>query len=207
MPLVEVYLYSKIYTMKRYSFLSILMVFLVFTACKNEAKQAEETTTDTAVENTTEAPQASKPKYEAAAATATFKDPKVGEVYKAYIELKTALVNTDSEASSKAADALLTAFSNLGVEEETFLAAQFVMESKEIAAQREGFNRLTPIVEQLVVDNLEGGEVYKQYCPMAFNNTGAYWLSNAKEIYNPYFGDMMLNCGRVADTFESEATN
>ena len=42
---------------------------------------------------------------------------------------------------------------------------------------------------------------------MAFNNTGAYWLSNSKEIYNPYFGDMMLNCGRVADTFESEATN
>jgi hypothetical protein len=204
MPLVEVYLYSKIYTMKRYSFLSILMVFLAFTACKNEAKQAEETTAE---ETTSESMQESKPKYEAAAATATFKDPKVGDVYKAYIELKTALVNTDSEASSKAADALLTAFSNLGVEEETFLAAQFVMESKEIAAQREGFNRLTPIVEQLVVDNLEGGEVYKQYCPMAFNNTGAYWLSNSKEIYNPYFGDMMLNCGRVADTFESEATN
>lgn len=204
MPLVEVYLYSKIYTMKRYSFLSLIMVFLAFTACKNEAKQAEETTAE---ETTTEPVQESKPKYEAAAPTATFKDPKVGDVYQAYIELKTALVNTDSEASSKAADALLTAFSNLGVEEETFLAAQFVMESKEIAAQREGFNRLTPIVEQLVVDNLEGGEVYKQYCPMAFNNTGAYWLSNSKEIYNPYFGDMMLNCGRVADTFQSEATN
>jgi hypothetical protein len=32
---------------------------------------------------------------------------------------------------------------------------------------------------------------------MAFGNTGAHWLSNTKEIQNPYFGDKMLKCGRV----------
>ncbi|MDC7997420.1 DUF3347 domain-containing protein [Gilvibacter sediminis] len=186
------------------SFLILSFLLLCFTACKDEAKQAEDTTTESAEP---QAAETAKTKYEAAATTAKFKDPKVGPVFDAYIALKTTLVNSDVEATSQAADALLTAFSNMGVDEETFLAAQFVMESKEIAAQRDGFNKLTPIVEQMVVDNIEGGAVYKQYCPMAFNNTGAYWLSNSKEIYNPYFGDMMLNCGRVSDTFEAAASN
>ena len=30
---------------------------------------------------------------------------------------------------------------------------------------------------------------------MAFNNEGAYWLSDAEQIRNPYFGDKMLTCG------------
>jgi hypothetical protein len=44
---------------------------------------------------------------------------------------------------------------------------------------------------------LAAGTIYKQYCPMAFSNTGAYWLSESKEIRNPYFGDKMLKCGRI----------
>ena len=37
--------------------------------------------------------------------------------------------------------------------------------------------------------------VYYQFCPMAFDNKGAYWLSSSEEILNPYFGDAMLHCG------------
>ena len=37
--------------------------------------------------------------------------------------------------------------------------------------------------------------VYYQYCPMAFESKGAYWLSSTEEILNPYFGDKMLHCG------------
>ncbi len=40
---------------------------------------------------------------------------------------------------------------------------------------------------------------YRQYCPMAFDNEGAYWLSNSEEILNPYFGDAMLTCGNVEE--------
>ena len=40
---------------------------------------------------------------------------------------------------------------------------------------------------------------YKQYCPMAFDNQGAFWLSNVEEIRNPYFGDEMLTCGSVEE--------
>ena len=39
--------------------------------------------------------------------------------------------------------------------------------------------------------------VYLEFCPMAFNNKGAFWISAHKEISNPYFGDKMLKCGEV----------
>ncbi|HAA17248.1 MAG TPA: hypothetical protein DCP28_00195, partial [Cytophagales bacterium] len=42
-------------------------------------------------------------------------------------------------------------------------------------------------------------EVYYQYCPMALEDQGAYWLSRDKEIRNPYFGDAMLTCGEVRE--------
>jgi Cu(I)/Ag(I) efflux system membrane fusion protein len=39
----------------------------------------------------------------------------------------------------------------------------------------------------------EGLEVV--FCPMAFNNQGAYWVQKAGDIINPYHGRMMLHCG------------
>ena len=39
--------------------------------------------------------------------------------------------------------------------------------------------------------------LYVQYCPMAFDNQGARWLSFNEEILNPYFGNRMLRCGET----------
>ncbi|MBN2481536.1 MAG: DUF3347 domain-containing protein, partial [Bacteroidales bacterium] len=36
----------------------------------------------------------------------------------------------------------------------------------------------------------------------ALDNTGAYWLSEIKEIENPYFGEAMLTCGETKETME-----
>ena len=33
------------------------------------------------------------------------------------------------------------------------------------------------------------------FCPMAFNNKGAYWVQRSGKIVNPYHGMMMLHCG------------
>lgn len=46
---------------------------------------------------------------------------------------------------------------------------------------------------------LKNANIYHQYCPMAFNDKGAYWMSDMEEIKNPYFGSKMLECGEVAD--------
>ena len=47
---------------------------------------------------------------------------------------------------------------------------------------------------------LKNAGIYQQFCPMAFNNKGAYWLSNTENIRNPYFGSKMLECGEVTET-------
>ncbi|MEQ8549285.1 MAG: efflux RND transporter periplasmic adaptor subunit [Cyclobacteriaceae bacterium] len=43
---------------------------------------------------------------------------------------------------------------------------------------------------------------YVQHCPMADSNKGADWLSNGKEILNPYFGEAMLSCGETTKTIK-----
>jgi len=44
--------------------------------------------------------------------------------------------------------------------------------------------------------------LYVEYCPMAFENEGATWLSRESNIANPYFGDKMLRCGSIVDTLK-----
>ena len=57
--------------------------------------------------------------------------------------------------------------------------------------------RLSDEIEELVSSSITSGTIYKQYCPMALNNTGGYWLSSEEKILNPYFGDKMLKCGKI----------
>lgn len=42
-------------------------------------------------------------------------------------------------------------------------------------------------------------ELYYQFCPMAKNNDGAYWISDTKEVVNPYMGQRMLTCGMTKE--------
>ena len=52
-------------------------------------------------------------------------------------------------------------------------------------------------------------KIYHQHCPMAFNNEGAYWISNSGDIVNPYMGrkhpkyrGSMLECGDIPDSLD-----
>lgn len=44
--------------------------------------------------------------------------------------------------------------------------------------------------------------LFVQFCPMADNNKGAYWLSKEKQVQNPYYGQDMLTCGEVKRTIK-----
>lgn len=41
--------------------------------------------------------------------------------------------------------------------------------------------------------------MYKIFCSMYDDNNGAYWLSDSKEVKNPYYGEDMLTCGEVQE--------
>lgn len=67
--------------------------------------------------------------------------------------------------------------------------------------QRVAFAQVsTAMYSLLKAASLKNSGAYKQFCPMAFNDKGAYWLSEEEEIKNPYFGKKMLECGEVQDT-------
>lgn len=131
------------------------------------------------------------------------KDDKLNAVYQHYIHLSTALVNGDMTEAKVAASAI-----ELGAKELTAGTALAGLASKigaaaDIEAQRTLFSDLSnDFIARVKASGLTSGEVYVEYCPMALNDKGASWLSNQKDIKNPYFGESMLTCGEVKETIK-----
>lgn len=179
--------------MKKISILFLALGSVAFLSCKDNSKTSEPevVTVDNSAE-TTEI-------YAVADTDAEFKDSKVETVFKQYLQVENALINTDAEKTASEADKLKTAMEQQGVEanDEVKEAVRTMAETDDIAIQREKFQPLSDWMEESLQGALKSGTIYKQYCPMAFDNTGAYWLSTSKEVLNPYFGDKMLKCGRV----------
>jgi hypothetical protein len=123
----------------------------------------------------------------------------LNELFTQYLELRSALVESDSDkvlAIAGAMDAL-----PLGEAPAISEIVKALSQSDGLAEQRAYFFTLSKEMVALMDGHLRSGTVYRQYCPMAFNNTGAFWLSDAEDILNPYFGDAMLKCGKVDKTF------
>lgn len=116
-----------------------------------------------------------------------------------YITLKDAFVKSDASAAKAAARALVQSLQAENMDTKVIEAANLIASSDDLKAQRVAFKTVTDGLIQALKTAGETAGVFVQYCPMAFNNTGANWLSMSEEIRNPYFGDMMLKCGRVED--------
>lgn len=130
-----------------------------------------------------------------------FKDANATAVYQDYLVLKDALVASDHTAAKAAAKSLGASLNALNSAEQLTTPTQAVSKAPGLAQQRKAFSELSNAMAQWVKSQLiEQGQVYLEYCPMANENTGGYWLSNESEIQNPYFGKMMLHCGKVAET-------
>lgn len=142
----------------------------------------------------------------------------LGAVVQAYLSLKDALVATDPEQAKTAAPKLEKALAAIDRNAVKGAAQQFWLEqlsalkahSAQIAGktdveeQRQQFDFLSQaLIKTVKVFGLAENTYYIQHCPMAFDDTGADWLSAEEEILNPYFGEVMLRCGLVKDTIES----
>ena len=74
---------------------------------------------------------------------------------------------------------------------------------KDIEAKRKSFQMISDNMYDLVrTVHFDRQIVYHQFCPMAFNDAGGYWLSQTSDIKNPYFGKKMLTCGEVKDSID-----
>lgn len=132
-----------------------------------------------------------------------FNDPSLDSIYKAYLKVKASLVNTNSIEGQKNAIALSQVINNVDyVSKVTKEAVDAIVSKDNIEEQRIAFDVVSDNLEILLTNSLASGTIYKQYCPMAFNGKGGNWLSDSKEIRNPYFGDKMLTCGVVNSNIE-----
>jgi hypothetical protein len=127
----------------------------------------------------------------------------VNAAYVHYIHLKDALVASNAEEAKKAAADLKKSLDAVRHSDKVATEASAIASSSDVNEQRKTFSTLSNEMTTLVKANkLASGALYIEYCPMANNNTGAFWLSNEKEIKNPYFGDSMLRCGSVKETIQ-----
>lgn len=128
---------------------------------------------------------------------ARFKDKAIGEAYRGYNAVKSALVNSDAQKTREAAEKLSGMLSKTEFSENMGAIAEKLSQQDGLEQQRMVFQELTNEMLKLAEANIDSGQLYYQYCPMAFEGKGGYWLSNGKEIRNPYYGDKMLKCGKV----------
>ena len=133
-----------------------------------------------------------------------------------YFKVKNSLVNDDAPATQKAAVSIKSSLSNvdmslvkgaahdrwMSIRSEVDKAAGMMIKETDIAKQRTHFAPLSQAFLDLTETfGLTKDKVYKEFCPMAFDNKGAFWLSESSEIRNPYFGAAMLTCGEVKETY------
>ncbi len=123
----------------------------------------------------------------------------------AYYGVKDALVNTDAAKAKTQATALVAALnkmnaSKLPAADKKALAtaktsASAISKSINVTVQRKQFEALSGSMITLAKAT-KPAKAYVQYCPMV----NASWLSDSKEVKNPYYGDKMLKCGSVKET-------
>jgi Cu(I)/Ag(I) efflux system membrane fusion protein len=141
----------------------------------------------------------------------------LAEVFSAYVLLKEAFVSSDP-ANVKLASVSTNVALN-GVDGKLVTGAahndwttyhtalQTSLKAIEVATdievQRKEFSILSDHLYKVIkAFGLGGTAAYYEFCPMAFNNEGGYWLSDQPKIRNPYFGDRMLTCGSVKETLK-----
>jgi Cu(I)/Ag(I) efflux system membrane fusion protein len=79
-------------------------------------------------------------------------------------------------------------------------ALKAMKNSDDIGAQRAAFAQFSvSLYNSIKTFNVRGINLFYQFCPMAFDNKGAYWLSRDEQISNPYFGVQMLRCGYIKE--------
>lgn len=188
--------------------LSLLAAACLFAACNGQSNSAASHADSTA---------APAPKPAPESALGPQQTDGLMQMLASYYELKDALVASDTSKADAAASRLSSAaedFRNNAASLPQYTAMQPKVEhimkasdsilsekGESIETQRAHFNGISEAMFAVLKEaQLKHGGVYRQHCPMAFEDKGAYWLSPESEIKNPYFGKKMLECGEVTDS-------
>lgn len=180
------------------------LIIALLTSCNSDSKQpnasagtakpAPETSTETTVQ-----PQSNSP---------------VKDIVSGYLQLKNALAGDNDKEAANAGNTMVSAFGQLDksalpadkkktyedIEADAKEHAEHISKNVgNIKHQREHFDMLSKDMYELIKTFGAGQSLYYAHCPMYNNNKGADWISEKKEISNPYFGKEMATCGTVKE--------
>jgi Cu(I)/Ag(I) efflux system membrane fusion protein len=137
----------------------------------------------------------------------------LGHLLDAYLVLKQAMVNTDSLMTRSKAGIFMEVLEQMDA---TMLDGPMkdfwtdhlkvirdgglhIAGTSGMAAQRAAFKPFSAQIIEVYKSFGVPYPVFVQYCPMADADRGGFWLSDKKQIENPYFGDLMMECGEVKE--------
>ena len=138
-------------------------------------------------------------------------------VQTAYLDLKNALTKDNGDLASTCAKTLFNAIDKISTgkmtpaqnkvwtkySEKLSYDAEHIKGTTDIEHQREHFVSLSKnMYEVIKAFNTNASTVYYQFCPMANDGKGAYWVSETEKISNPYMGKKMPGCGSVKETIK-----
>jgi len=140
------------------------------------------------------------------------------EIIAGYLQLKNALAKDNGKDAATAGDGLVATLAKVDIKnlpEQQMkgymdVADDIKEHTEHIAAnpgkiehQREHFIMLSKDMSDFIKTFGNGGQIlYKDFCPMANDGKGAVWISEVKEIKNPYLGSKMPGCGSVKETIK-----
>tara|TARA_R110002124_G_scaffold71185_3_gene190745 strand:- start:851 stop:1426 length:576 start_codon:yes stop_codon:yes gene_type:complete len=131
------------------------------------------------------------------------KDDRLNAVYQHYLHLTNALTNSDRAEAKIASLAIETGLQEISKGSKSAKTASQIAESNDLEKQRELYSSLSnDFIPMIKTAGLTSGELYVDFCPMANQNKGAYWLTANKEIKNPYMGSKMMTCGSIKETIK-----
>ena len=205
--------------------ISVLSIgILLFTACNSSTKKNEHEGHDMNNMNEDSTKHAaSKVDKEVTTVTVTFSNidanatASINEIVGHYLHIKEALTNDNGSDAANAAKAMETVINKM--DKSLFTADQKKVYDKfsddlkehaehigksgsEIYYQRSHFSMMSEDVYDLVKAFGGGRTIYHDHCPMYNEGKGAIWLSESKEIRNPYYGNKMMTCGTVEEMFK-----
>lgn len=124
-------------------------------------------------------------------------------VLKQYLALKDALVKSNAKESQQAASVLVDLLKANNQFASHVPSADSIAKTADLVQQRSTFTNLSnQLIARFEKEALLKGSFYVQFCPMANDGNGGYWLAAEQEVNNPYYGDEMLHCGEVKKTIK-----
>jgi copper chaperone CopZ len=144
------------------------------------------------------------------------KDNQLKVIFDNYFLLKDALIASDGTKTALASKELLTAINNVKMDKlemESHMVwmkvvntikedAEHIADTKDVKHQRDHFTTLSKDIYSLIKASKYETPVYYQFCPMFNDGKGANWLSKENAVKNPYYGSMMLSCGKTVETIK-----